>query len=147
MFNVDDKGFLSLIDGLLAIFLIFIAIIAFNIVVDMEIPSLSEESADFKTSQDVMELMSMDVDGKDYSILEEISYTLSKSNNNKASQREVGEILDSYFATHIDSNYAFVENNQLKGKELISNGDKLEADNLTVATRNYGNYSYNLYVW
>ena len=50
-------------------------------IVDMEIPSLSEESVDFKTSQDVMELMSMDVDGKDYSILEEISYTLSKSKN------------------------------------------------------------------
>ena len=70
---------ISLIDGLLAIFLIFIAIVAFNIVVDMEIPSLSEDSSEFKTSQDVMELMSMDVDGKDYSILEKISYTLSKS--------------------------------------------------------------------
>lgn len=144
---VDDKGFLSLIDGLLAIFIIFIAVIAFNIVVDMEIPSLSQDSKDFKTSQDVIELMSMDVDGKDYSILEKISYTLSKSNNNKASQREVGEILDSYFATHLDLNYAFVENNQLNGKELSSNGDKFEAENLTVATRNYGNYSYTLYVW
>lgn len=144
---VDDKGFLSLIDGLLAIFLIFIAIIAFNMIVDMESPSLSEESVDFKTSQDVMELMSMDVDGKDYSILEEISYTLSKSKNNKASQREVGEFLDSYFSSHLDSNYAFVENNQLKGKELASNGDISEVDNLTAVTRNYGNYSYTLYVW
>ena len=147
MFNVDDKGFLSLIDGLLAIFLIFIAIVAFNIVVDMEIPSLSEDSSEFKTSQDVMELMSMDVDGKDYSILEEISYTLSKSKNNKASQREVGELLNSYFSSHLDGYYSFVENNQLNGKELASNGDISEADNLTVATRNYGNYSYTLYVW
>lgn len=145
--NIDDKGFLSLIDGLLAIFLIFIAILAFNMFIDMEIPSLSQGSKDFKTSQDVMELLSMDVDGKDYSILEEISYTLSKSNNNKASQREVGEILDNYFVTHLDSNYAFVENNYLKGKELSSSGDKLEAKNLTVATRNYGNYSYTLYIW
>ena len=145
--NIGDKGFLSLIDGLLAIFIIFIVIIAFNMIIGMEIPSLSQESKDFKTSQDVMELMSMDVDGKDYSILEEISYTLSKSNNNKASQREVGDILDSYFTTHLDCNYAFVENNYLKGRELSSNGDKLEAENLTVATRNYGNYSYTLYIW
>lgn len=143
----DNNGYLSLVDGLLAIFLIFIAVVAFNMVVDMDIVSLSEGSKDFKNANDVMELMSMKVDGKDYSMLERISYTLAKSNNNKASQREVSTLLYTYFDKYLDCHYAFVENNQLKGAVLVSNGDKSEVDNLTVATRNYGNYSYTLYVW
>ncbi|MDO5850554.1 MAG: hypothetical protein Q4P14_04995, partial [Methanobacteriaceae archaeon] len=143
----DNNGYLSLVDGLLAIFLIFIAIAAFNMIIDMDIVSLSEESVDFKTSNDIMELIAMKVDGKDYSILERISYTLAKSNNNKASQREVATLLEGYFDKYLDGHYAFVENNQLKGAVLVSNGDMLGADNLTVATRDYGNYSYTLYIW
>lgn len=146
--KLGKNGFISLFDALLSILLIFVILIAFNFISTMDIPSLSEQSRDIKTAQDVMELMSMDLDGKDYSIIEEISYTLNKSKNSKVSQSEVSNklklFLDQYFTGF---NYSFVENNQLSGKELISSGDKFDASNLTVASRNYGNYSYTIYVW
>ena len=70
MFNliIDNKGFVSLADAMLSIFILLMVLVAFNMVVDIEIPSLSEESNDFKSSQDIMEIMSSKVDGRDYLI-------------------------------------------------------------------------------
>ena len=79
MFNLikDNKGFISLIDALLSIFILLLVLIAFNMVIDIDLPSLSEENNDFKTSQDIMEIMSSKVDGRDHSLIERISFILS----------------------------------------------------------------------
>ena len=150
----DNKGFLSLMDAILSIFLIFIVLVSFNMIVDMDIPSLSEENDQFKTSQDIMEIMSSNLDGRDYSVLERVSYTLSSNNNSISSKREAKKILDEFFAIYFNSNYnykdyhySFVETNQLNGDVFSSNGDYTGANELSVAIRNYGNYSYKLYIF
>ena len=70
MFNLmkDNKGFVSLADVMLSLFILLIVFMAFNMMIDIEVPSLSEESNDFKTSQDIMEIMSSKVDGRDYKL-------------------------------------------------------------------------------
>ncbi len=148
----DEKGFLSLVEALLSIFLIFIVLISFNMIVDMEIPSLSEDNNQFKTSQDIMELMSSKADGRDHSLLEKISYILSSNNNSLSSKREAGIVLDEFFSKYFDDDsnnyhYVFVESNQLNGDVLSSNGDYSSSDEVSVAIRNYGNYSYKLYLF
>lgn len=148
----DNNGFVSLIDALLSIFILFMVLIAFNMMSDIEIPSLSKENDDFKTGQDIMEIISSKVDGRDYSILERITYILSSNNNSIASKREVKDLLDDFFSLYLDDNennhrYAFVETNQLNGDVLSSNGDYSSADRVNVAIRNYGNYSYKLYLF
>lgn len=148
----DNKGFVSLIDALLSIFILFMILIAFNMVVDIEIPSLSEENKDFKTSQDIMEIMSSKLDGRDYSILERITYILSQNNNSIESKREVKSLLDDFFSVYLSNDnqnyhYAFTETNQLNGEVLSSNGDLNSADIVKVSQRNYGNYSYKLYLF
>ena len=151
MFNliIDNKGFVSLADAMLSIFILLMVLVAFNMVVDIEIPSLSEESNDFKSSQDIMEIMSSKVDGRDYAVLERITYILSENNNSIASKREVKAILDEFFMVYFDDryHYSFVETNQLNGDILSSNGDYSSSDRVNVAIRNYGNYSYKLYVF
>ena len=151
MLNIinDNKGFVSLADALLSIFILFMVLIAFNMMIDIEIPSLSEENNDFKTSQDIMEIMASKVDGRDYTILERITFILSENNNSIASKREVKEILDDFFMVYLDDryHYSFVENNQLNGDILSSNGDYSSSDRVNVAIRNYGNYSYKLYIF
>ena len=87
----DNKGFVSLADAMLSIFVLFMVLIAFNMMIDIEIPSLSEENNDFKTSQNIMEIMSSKADGRDYTILERITFILSENNNSIASKREVKE--------------------------------------------------------
>ena len=151
MFNliIDNKGFVSLADAMLSIFILLMVLVAFNMVVDIEIPSLSEESNDFKSSQDIMEIMSSKVDGRDYTVLERITYILSENNNSITSKREVKAILDEFFMVYFDDryHYSFVETNQLNGDILSSNGDYSSSERVNVAIRNYGNYSYKLYVF
>ena len=151
MFNliIDNKGFVSLADAMLSIFILLMVLVAFNMVVDIEIPSLSEESNDFKSSQDIMEIMSSKVDGRDYAVLERITYILSENNNSITSKREVKAILDEFFMVYFDDryHYSFVETNQLNGDILSSNGDYSSSERVNVAIRNYGNYSYKLYIF
>ena len=90
----DERGFLSLFDSLLALFLVFVVFIAFNMVMEIEVPSLSEENKDFKTSQDLMEILSSKATDRDYSTLEIISYTLDYNNNSLAISGN-GSIFDS----------------------------------------------------
>ena len=151
MFNLikDNKGFVSLADAMLSIFILLMVLMAFNMMSDIEVPSLSEESNDFKSSQDIMEIMSSKVDGRDYTVLERITYILAENNNSIASRREVKAILDEFFIVYFDDryHYSFVETNQLNGDILSSNGDYSSSDRVNVAIRNYGNYSYKLYVF
>lgn len=145
----DNKGFISLTDALLSIFILLMVLIAFNMITDIEIPSLSEENKDLKTSQDIMEIMSSKIDGRDHTVLERITYILAENNNSIASKREVKEILDDFFMVYLEDryHYSFVETNQLNGKVLSSNGDYESANNIDVAMRKYGNYSYSLYLF
>ena len=151
MFNLnkDNKGFVSLADAMLSIFILLMVLMAFNMMIDIEIPSLSEERNDFKTSQDIMEIMTSKADGRDYTVLERVTYILSENNNSIASKREVKAILDEFFMVYFDDkyHYSFVETNQLNGEVLSSNGDYSSSERVNVAIRNYGNYSYKLYVF
>ena len=154
MFNLieDNKGFVSLIDALLSIFILFLVLIAFNMMIDIDIPSLSEENNDFKTGQDIMEIMSSKVDGRDYTLIERISYILSSNNNSIGSKRKVKALLDDFFSIYLGNDnqyhhYAFAETSQLNGEILSSNGDYESAKTVNVASRNYGNYSYKLYLF
>lgn len=154
MFNLieDNNGFVSLIDALLSIFILFLVLIAFNMMIDIDIPSLSEENNDFKTGQDIMEIMSSKVDGRDYTLIERISYILSSNNNSISSKRKVKGILDDFFSIYLGNDnqnhhYAFAESSQLNGEILSSNGDYESAKTVNVASRNYGNYSYKLYLF
>ena len=135
----DERGFLSLFDSLLAVFLLFMVFIAFNMAMEIEVPSLSEENSDFKTSQDLMEILSSKATDRDHSTLEIISYTLDYNNNSLSSQREVTRILDEFFSIYFTRS-------QLGGKVLSSRGNVMDGDEVTVAIRHHGNYSYKLYV-
>ena len=151
MFNLikDNKGFVSLIDAMLSVFILLLVLIAFNMVIDIDLPSLSEENNAFKTSQDIMEIMSSKVDGRDHSLIERISFILSNNNDSISSKREVKALLDDFFSSYLDDghHYAFVETNHLNGEVLSSNGDYESSDSVNVAIRNYGNYSYKLYLF
>ena len=64
---------------------------------------------------------------------------LKKLNNNVISKDK----LKSYNLNH----YQFSEENVLNGEVLAASGDLNNAQNVSVASRNYGQYSYSLKVW
>ena len=141
----DEKGYFYIIDAFLAIVILLIAILMVNSVISTTSPSYSTQSHDFTSAQDTMELLSAKINFTDRVFIEDISNILSTNHNSKHSVREVSKLCSEKFKKLGIENYQFRENNVLGGKVLASSG--MLGEDVSIATRNYGDYSYTLYVW
>jgi hypothetical protein len=144
---LDNKGSLYIMDAVLAIFLLLIVFLVVNTAISMPTADYSYESKDIRTAQDVMELLSGKIDFNDNTFIAKISAILEDGKNSKESISEVSKISKEKLDSYKIKNYRFSESNVLKGKVLASSGDYAKADNVNVATRTYGDYSYTLSVW
>jgi len=144
---LDNNGSFYIMDAILAIFLLLIVSLIVNTAITMPTNDYSYESKDIRTAQDTMELLSGKIDFNDKTFLAKISKILEDNKNSKQSIRQVSEISKDKLNSYKLKNYMLTENNILKGKVLASKGDYNKANNVDVATRTYGDYSYTLYVW
>ncbi|WP_406534149.1 hypothetical protein [Methanobrevibacter sp.] len=144
---LDDKGYFYIIDAILAVMLLLMVFLVINATISIPSPDYSYEIHDFKTAQDIMEILSGKVNFTDQTFLAEISQVLQKGENSKESVREVSKLCKEKLGSYGLKNYKFSENNVLKGKVLASSGDYSKAGDVSVATRNYGDYSYSLSTW
>ncbi|MGN1362542.1 MAG: hypothetical protein ACI4VU_02315 [Methanobrevibacter sp.] len=133
-FIFDKKGFYSIVDGILAIFLIFIVIFAFNININLNIlNSNSKTLNNYDTAEDILELMSED------DTLNLIYYEIKYSNNFNNAK----DISQKYFNETIPSkNYLFTVN----GKTLASNINS-KSNNYNSATRYVNGYLFSLSIY
>ncbi|MBR0271484.1 MAG: hypothetical protein IJQ68_05795 [Methanobrevibacter sp.] len=143
----DETGNLYIADALIALSILFIALLMLNSLVSIPNPTYSDISHDSKDAQDIMEILGGRVDFYDHSFLSEITSVLKDNRNSKKSIREVSEICDEKFSELKLTNYRFVESNKLDSKVLSSSGDFSKAETISVATRNFDGYSYTLYLW
>ena len=143
----DEKGSFYLIEAVLAITILLIAILIVNTVISIPSPDYSYEGHDLKSAQDIMEILSKKINFTDQTFLGEISTVLKENKNSKKAIRDVSDICQDKFDSFNLKNYKFCENNKLKGKILASKGNYNNAQDVSVATRTYGDYSYTLYVW
>ena len=134
-------------DAILAIFLLLIVFLVVNTAITLPTSDYSYESKEIRTAQDTMELLSGKIDFNDNTFLAEISNILKEGKNSKESIRQVSEISKDKLNSYKLKNYMLTENNILKGKVLASKGDYNKANDVDVATRTYGDYSYTLYIW
>ena len=143
----DEKGSFYLIEAILAITVLLMAVLIVNTVISMPSPDYSYDGSDLKSAQDIMELLSGKTNFTDQSFLGEISVILKENKNSKESIREVSDISQNKLDSFKLKNYKFCENKKLKEKVLASKGNYDNAQEVSVATRTYGDYSYTLYVW
>lgn len=144
----DNKGVFSVFDGILAISLVFILLLSFSAIVNIDNYSLSYEIADFKSSNDVLQLMNTKFDENSYSILENIVFTIENTDNSYESRKKIAIICEEFLNNTIPNNgYLFVENNNLNDPIITSKGDISSASNISSATRTVGNYSFTLYIF
>jgi len=150
-FYNDNKGFFSLLDGILAISILFTGLIIFSSVLNFYNPSISEQSFDSKIANDAIELMTLKFDEKNYSIFENVIFLIETSNNGYndfETKEKVSAISEGFLNTVIpNSNYLLVENNVLNGAAIASKGNIDEAYSVSSATRNIGNYSFTLFIF
>lgn len=144
---LDEKGYLHIIDAFLAIVLLLTVFLIVNTTISIPNPDYYYETHDIRTAQDTMELLSGKINFTDQTFLAKISKVLEDGENSKESIREASRLCEEKFSEFNLKNYRFSENNILNGKTLSSAGDYSKASNLSVATRNYGDYSYSLLVW
>ena len=144
---LDEKGYLYIIDAFLAVVLILTVFLIVNATISIPSPNYSYQTHDIRTAQDIIELLSGKVNFTDTTFLEEISQILEDGKNSKESIRDVSRLCGEKFSQFNLENYRFAENNILNGKTLSSSGDYSKASNISVATRNYGDYSYSLSTW
>ena len=144
---LDDKGYFYIIDAILAVILLLTVFLVVNTAISIPSPDYSYDMHDIRTAQDTMEILSGKVNFTDQTFLLEISQILDDGENSKESVREVSKLCKDKLNSYNIKNYKFSENNVLNGKILASSGDYSKADDVSVATRNYGDYSYALSIW
>ena len=144
---LDNKGSFYIFDAILAVFLLLTVFLVVNSAISIPTHDYSYESKDIRVAQDVMELLSGKVDFNDNTFLGEISTILDEGEHSEESIREVSEISKRKLDSYNLKNYRFTESNVLGGEVLASSGDYKKADDVDVASRTYGDYSYSLSIW
>ena len=144
---IDENGSLYIADAIIALSILFIAMLMLNSQISLSNPTYSDISHDSKNAQDIMEILSGKVDFEDMTFLSYITHILKENKNSKKSVLEVSQICGDKLAEFKIKNYRFVESNHLNSKVLAESGDFTKAVDVSVATRNFDGYSYTLYVW
>ena len=144
---IDENGSLYIADAIIALSILFIAMLMLNSLVSLPNPTYSDVSHDSKDAQDIMEILSGKVDFEDKTFLNDITGILKENKNSEKSVSEVSKLCEDKFSEFKIKNYRFIESNHLDSKVLASSGDFTKAEKISVATRNFDGYSYTLYVW
>ena len=144
---LDQKGYFYIIDAILAVMLLLMVFLIVNATISIPSPDYSYDSKDIRMAQDTMEMLSGKVNFTDQTFLGEISEILKENENSKESVRVVSRLSKDKLNSFNLKNYKFSENNVLNGKVLAESGDYSKAKDVSVATRNYGDYSYSLSTW
>lgn len=144
----NERGYVAIFEALIVIFLVLTCVLFLNSVVVTPNPSLSQKADNFNKAQDIMEALSGKVNFTDETFLSEISNILSDRWDKNKAIEEVSELTKSKFEElGLKDNYKFVEVNEFNGATLLDSGNYDSAENISIASRNYGDYCYRLYVW
>lgn len=144
---LDEKGYFYIVDAILVVFLILTVVLIVNATISIPSPDYAYDYQKIRDAQDIMEVLSGKVNFTEKTFLDDITEILRKNENSKESVKEVSKICKTKFKDFNLENYRFTESNFLNSKVLASSGDYSNANKVSVATRNCGNYSYTLFVW
>lgn len=144
---LDEKGNFFIVDAVLAVILILTVFLAFNSAISIPDSSYSSEIKQSKNAQDIMEILSGKVYYADRTFIGDITEILIENDNSKESISKVSELSKEKFKSLNLENYRFTESNVLDGKVLAGSGDYSSAEDVSSATRSYGDYYYTLSTW
>ena len=144
---LDEKGNIFIIDAILAITLLLIVFLIFNYAIFISDSDYSSQIKESQNAEDIMEILSGKINFTDRTFIGDISMILKDNENSKESIHEVSGLCDDKLSSLKLKNYRFSETNVLNNGELSSSGDYSKANDVSVAIRTYGDYSYTLSVW
>ena len=145
--NADDKGFIFTIDAFLALIPIFILLMAISSMNQGDLILPSQQVRLSNQAQDALDVMAQ-YHISESTLIEEMVKILEVNGTGTSGVDSAGALAHAYLKDNLPGmNYELVEMNQLNGKTITSNGTMNESSNVAVGTKNYGNYSFKLYIW
>ena len=142
----DQKGYLAIIDGMIAILILFSVFLMFNLILEVPDTSYTVLSHKNTKAQNILQQLSTNINVTDMTFLEEISAILDKDRHSKKSIREISTLSEVKLKQlGLEDNYLFTETNV--GFDILKKGNHESSPNLSVASRNCGRYCFRLYVW
>lgn len=144
---MDNKGFILTLDAVLALIPVFIVLMAVSCVDQGSLILPSQQIRLSNQAQDALDVMSQ-YHISEHTLIEEMVLILEANNNEATGVDGAGELAHAYLDSNLQGmNYKLVELNQLDGATITSKGNMDNAPNVAVGSKNYGNYSFKLYVW
>ncbi len=144
---MDNKGFIFTLDAVLALIPVFIVLMTVSCVDQGDLILPSQQIRLSHQAQDAMDAMGQ-YRVSETTLIEEIVMILEANNNDATGVDAAGKLAGAYLDNNLlGMNYKLVELNQLDGSTIISKGDIDDAQNVAVGSKNYGDYSFKLYVW
>jgi hypothetical protein len=141
MIEKEECGIFFCYDALLALIplMIILAAVA-HIQID---PSISnQELVMYHQAQDTLNLMSIQNNPYEPSILEQLSSSISNKN-----LESTNKIVNCWLKNKLENRkYRLVEVNHLNGQEICSFGDMNNTQIVAVAVKSYDSYIYKLYI-
>jgi hypothetical protein len=146
---MDQKGFLATSDAILGLIVVMILFGTIINVINVHFPNPSQELGFSQDAQDALGVMaSSNWQDSEGSILSKVTQILEKNNNTPEAAAMAGVIAGEFLNLTLGGvKYNFTESKQLNGTTIACNGDMSTAQNIDSATRTYGNYSFQLYIW
>jgi len=144
---MDSRGIIFSIDAALALIPL---LILFTAVAGSSNLSFTGDHVRINhDAQDTLETMAnYKLAGYKSTVLQNVTDTLKKYNNSPEGVDLSGQIADSYLNKSLSgSKYILIEINQLKGTVIASNADIDDGTNIAVGIRNYGDYTFKLFIW
>ena len=140
---MDDKGLIFTVDAALALIPIFIVLTTIASLGDDYLTFSSQQIRISHDAHDTLETMATYVAGTEgTSTLEDVRSELMKNNTTKA-----GAIAGKYLNNTLKgTKYNLTEIRQLN-TTIVSNANMASANNTAVAVRNFGDYTFRLYIW
>ncbi|MGF7117285.1 hypothetical protein [Methanobacterium oryzae] len=145
---MDDKGLIFTIDAALALIPIFIVLTTIASLGDDYLTFSSQQIRISHDAQDTLETMATYKQGTDsICVLQNITETLMINKNNATGRTLAGTIASKYLNSTIrDAKYNLTEIKQLN-TTIASNANMASANNTAVGVRNFGDYTFRLYIW
>ncbi len=144
---MDNEGFVFTLDAVLALIPVFIVLMAVSGVDQGSLILPSQQIRLSHQAQDALDAMAQ-YRTSENTLIEEMVMVLEANNNDAAGVDGAGKLASAYLDDNLpEMNYKLVELNQLDGATIISKGDMDNAPNVAVGSKNYGDYSFKLYVW
>lgn len=145
---MDDKGLIFTIDAALALIPIFIVLTTIASLGDDYLMFSSQQIRISHDAHDTLETMATYTAGTEgTSTLQDVTVALMTNNNNATGITNAGKIAGKYLNNTLKgTKYNLTEIRQLN-TTLVSNANMASANNTAVAVRNFGDYTFRLYIW